>query len=196
MKTNNTFFKQIAKLGLLLMMGLAMTACGAGNKKWKEEVQLSDGKIIVIERQAIYESGGAEWASNRSGTKIKADVIRFLGSDGSGKIIDWKTRKIDSATYPEVPLVFDIEAGKPTVFTLLSVSAICDVYSKYVYQNGIWIEEKLTQQFEPHTTNLLFGSQEALPSLLKLQEKYKRNDKSGYRQALKHVGPSIKVCGE
>ena len=196
MKENNSFVKQITKLGLLLMMGLAITACGAGSEKWKEEVQLRDGKIIVIERQAIYESGGAEWASNRSGTKIKADVIRFSGLGGSGKIIDWKTRKTDSATYPEVPLVFDIEVGKPTIFTLLSVSAICDVYSKYVYQNGIWTEEKLTQQLESHTTNLLFGSQEALPSLLKLQEKYKRNDKSGYRQALKQVGPSIKVCGE
>ena len=41
------------------MMALAMTACGAGSIKWKEEVQLSNGKVIVVEREAMYVSGGA-----------------------------------------------------------------------------------------------------------------------------------------
>jgi len=195
MKTHNTIFKKITKLGILLMIGLSMTAC-SGPIKWKEEVQLSDGKVIVVDRESIYESGGDEWASNRSGVKIKAFHIRFPNPDGSGKMIEWKTTKVSPRRYPEVPLVFDIEEGKPTVFTLLSVSPTCGVYSKYVYQNGIWTEKKLPEQFEKHTTNLLFGSYKDAPNLINFQEKYKRNDQPGYRKALKQVGPSIKVCGE
>ena len=197
MKTHKTFFKQVAELGFLLMMGLAMTACGAGNKKWKEEVQLNDGKVIVVERESIYESGGDEWASNRSGTKIKAYHIRFPNPDKSGKMIEWRTTKIDPFTYPEIPLVLDMEAGKPVVYSLVAISAGCEVYSKYVYQNSEWgwTDVTLPEQFEQHTTNLLFGSKKDAPSLIKLQEKYKRNDEPGYRNALKQIGPNLKVCG-
>ena len=35
-----------------------------GTKKWQEEVKLSDGRIIVVERQTLTERGGDEWASN------------------------------------------------------------------------------------------------------------------------------------
>jgi len=38
-------------------------------EKWKEEVQLSDGPVIVVERETVMERGGDEWAINRSGTK-------------------------------------------------------------------------------------------------------------------------------
>jgi hypothetical protein len=193
-KTHNILFKQITKFGFLLMMGLSMTACGAGSKKWKEEVQLSDGKIIIVERESIYESGGDEWASNRSGSKIKAYHMRLPNPDGLGKMIEWRTTKIDSATYPEVPLVLDMELGNPTIFTLLGISATCEVYSKYVYKNGIWAEEKLSELFEQHTTNLLFGNTKDIPTLVSRQERYKRNSDSRYRKALRQVGPNHKVC--
>lgn len=182
-------------ISLILILGLSMSACGAGNIKWKEEVQLTDGRIIVVEREAIYAGGGDEWASNRAGSKIKEDIIRFANPDESGKFIGWRSMKLSPQTYPEIPLVLDIIAGQPVLFSLVAISSGCEVYSKYVYQNGKWHEELLTEIFEPKKTNLLFGTQRDLPKLLSLDEKDKRNDGSGYRKALKQIGPTAKVCG-
>ena len=95
MKTHNTLFKQIAKLGLLLMVGLSMTACGASSEKWKEEVQLSDGKVIVVERELIREGGGDEWANNRSLSKPKEYRIQFSDSNDSKKMRLRKSRKTE-----------------------------------------------------------------------------------------------------
>lgn len=195
MRTYSQWLKRITKLGLLLMMGVSMSACGSGSEKWKEEVQLSDGRIIVVEREMVREGGGDEWASNRGGSKPKEYRIRFSHPDRSGEMIEWRSTKIDFQTWPEVPLVFDLEVGQPVVYSLAAISSGCEVYSKYVYRSGVWTEEPLPEQFEQHTTNLLFGTQKDLPVLLNLQEKRKRNGDIGYRKALKQAGPKLKVCG-
>lgn len=189
------WLKQITKLGLILMMGVSMSACGSGSSKWKEEVPLSDGRVIVVEREMVREGGGDEWASNRSGSKPKEYRIRFSHPDGAGELIEWRSTKKSPQTWPEVPLVFDLEAGHPVVFSLVAISSGCEVYSKYVYRNGVWIEEPLPEQFEQHSTNLLFGTQKDLPVRLNLEEKRKRNSGVGYPQSVKQVGPTHKVCG-
>lgn len=199
MKATHPWLKQMMKLGFLLMMGASMSANAeffglfGGSEKWKEEVQLSDGRIIVIEREQINESGGDEWAFNRSGTKPKEYRIRFEYPDGTGKIIEWRSTKKDDRLWPEVPLIFDFVSGQPTIFSLVAISICCEIYSKYVYRNGAWIEENLPEQFEQHVTNLFFGNRRDMPSFLKLEEKAKRNSGSGYRQSLKQVGPNRKV---
>lgn len=179
----------------LMILGGGMSACVGGSTKWKEEVQLSDGRITVVEREAIYVGGGDEWASNRSGSKIDGYRIRYTSSDGSEKVVEWSSTKKSPKTYPEVPLVFDLIVGQPTVFSLVAISNGCEVYSKYVYQNGSWIEEPLPEQFVKVTTNLLFASKRGLPKLLTLAEKNQRNSEPGHRPALKKVGPTRKVCG-
>lgn len=202
MRKNQPWLKQITKLGLFLMMGGSMSAdagllglFGLDGSSWKEEVLLSDGKVIVLERKMIREGGGDEWASNRSGSKPKEYRIRFEYPNGSGKIIEWHSTKKSPRTWPEIPLIFDIASSQPFVFSLVATSAGCEVYSKYIYQNGAWSEENLPEQFEQRTTNLLFGSQKDMPTLLNLEDKGKRNSDSGYRRALKQVGPMRKVCG-
>jgi len=200
MKANHPWLKQMAKLGFLLMMGVSMSAEAGffglgGNEKWKEEVQLSDRQIIVIEREQINEGGGDEWAFNRSGTKPKEFRIRFEYPKGLRKEVEWKSTKKSPRTWPEVPLVFDVVASQPIVFTLVAISPACEIYSKYIYRDGVWVEEPLPDQFEPRPTNLFFGNRKGMPSLLDLAEKDKRNSGSGYRPALKQVGPNKKVCG-
>ena len=172
-----------------------MNACGIGSEKWKEEVRLSDGRVIVVDRELIREEGGDEWASNRSGSKPKEYRIRLVDPDGFGKTIEWRSQKKSPRTWPEVPLVFDIASGKPTVFSLVAISAGCEVYSKYVYLGDKWIEESLPDHFEHRSANLLYGSKKDLPSLLDLKEKDKRNSGSGYSRSLKQVGPNKKICG-
>ena len=185
----------VKTIGLGLILGVSLTACGAGSIKWKEEVQLSDGKIIVVERNAIYVAGGGEWASNSSGSKIDEYRIRFEYPAGLSRMVEWHSVKKSPRTYPEVPLVLNISDSQPIIFSLVAISNGCEVYSKYVYKNGAWVEESLPEQFEQHATNLLFGSQKDLPKLLKLEEKNKRNGDSRFRVALKQAGPNLKGCG-
>ena len=181
----------------LAILGSGMSACTiTSDVNWKEEVQLSDGRVIVIEREAIYVGGGDEWASNRGGGKIDEYRIRFASPDGSGKTVEWRSTKKDSQTYPEQPLVFDQPAGVPTIFTLVAVSSGCAAYSKYVYRNGTWIEENLPEQFGQQMTNLLFGDKGNLPKVLPLEEKNKRNSWDGYAPAYKQIGPGPQVCGK
>lgn len=193
MKANHPLLKKITKLGFLLMLGVTMNACSSSDN-WKEEVQLSDGRTIVVERETLHERGGDEWASNRSGTKPKEYRIRFSHPVGSGQMIEWRTKK-EFETWPEIPLVFDVESGQPTIFSLVAISIGCEVYSKYVYRNGAWIEEMLPEQFKQRTTNLFFGDGNDMPKFVNLEEKHKRNSGDGYRRALTQVGPTRKVCG-
>jgi Ca2+-binding RTX toxin-like protein len=52
------YLKVCEIIGLALVLGVSLVGCGAGSEKWKEEVQLSDGKVIVIERELVLEAGG------------------------------------------------------------------------------------------------------------------------------------------
>jgi len=138
----------------LMILGGGMSACSGGSAKWKEEVQLSDGRIIVVEREMITEGGGDEWASNRNGFKPKEYRIRFANPDGSGRIVEWRSIK-ETRTWPEKPLVLDIENTLPVVFSTVSSAGGGYIYSKYLYKNNVWVEEALPETFPQHVTNLL-----------------------------------------
>lgn len=189
-----SLLKAIKFVGFVFTLVVSIGACGVANEKWKEEVQLNDGRIIVVEREMIRTAGGDEWASNSSGSRPKEYRIQFLQPDGSGNAIEWRSTKIDFQTWPEVPLVFDFESGRPIVFSLVPISSGCEIYSKYIYQNGVWTEQPLPEKFEQHATNLLFGSQKDLPTLVNLEEKRRRNADPVFRKPLRLVGPNLKVC--
>ena len=168
MNKRHRLLKLFNTIGLILTLGISMNAeaglFGSGGTSWKEEVQLSDNRIIVVEREMLTARGGDEWAIKRSGSRPKEYRIRFEHPAGSGKMIEWRSTKIDSQTWPETPLILNIDVGQPVVFSLLDISSGCATYSKYVYRNGVWIEEALPENFEQQATNLLFGSQRDLPS--------------------------------
>jgi hypothetical protein len=198
-KIAREIWKKLPQLGLILMMGMSLSAnagwFGLGDLSWKEEVRLNNGKIIVIERDQINESGGDEWALNRSGGKPKEYRIRFASPSGTRKMTEWRSTKKDDGMWPEVPLFFDFISEQPTIFSLVAIpnSNCCEVYSKYIYRNGAWVEEPLPEKFSPHASNLFFGTQKNMPSFLSLAEKAKRSSDSGYRQALKQIGPARMV---
>lgn len=192
MNTPQTLLQRVTKLGLVLMMGVSMSAC-SGDQKWKEEVQLSDGRIIVVERELLTEGGGDEWALNRSGSKPKEYRIRFEYPVGSGKMVEWRSIKQSPQTWPEFPLILDVESAQPVVFSKGFNQVGCEIYYKYLYRNGTWIEEPLPPKFEQRATNLLtFSNKENLP-LINLETKRKKNSDVRGRFDMQ-VGPTHPVC--
>lgn len=194
MNNGNFWLRLFKVIGLALTLAVTMNACGVGSQKWGEEVQLSDGNVLIVERETIHKRGGSEWASNSSGAKPEQRYIRFSSPDGSGKIIEWRTTKVDSQTWPEKPLILDIEGGRTIVFSLVSISTACERYSKYVFQNGLWTEEALPEKIQQRTTNLFIRDGMDMPKLVDLETKRKENSENGYRHSLRQVGPARQVC--
>ncbi|MCE5210983.1 MAG: hypothetical protein LLG40_05475 [Deltaproteobacteria bacterium] len=202
MKKENRIFRNkssiviIALLVFIAMAVISINACGfLASASWKEEVQLSDGRIIVVKRRIIREGGGGELASNPTLSKPKEYRINFAYPVDSETRIEWRSTKIDEGRYPEIPLILDLEAGQPIVYTILSISIACEVYNKYVYRNGVWIEEALPEHFEMRATNLFLKLSTDMPWFVNLETKRKENEDLGYRQSIKQVGPNRKVCG-
>lgn len=190
----------MGSLTLLLVLGLTcMDVFGlfgfGGKENWKEEVQLSDGRVIVVDRETLREQGGDEWVANRSGTKPKEYRIRFANPDRSGKMIEWQSKKISPGTWPEIPLILDLESGYPIIFSNVAISDNCEIYSKYIYRNGVWIGVELPDTFEKRTTNLYLRLGTDMPKYVGLEMKHKVNTSGDYRRSIIQVGPTHKVCG-
>ena len=186
------WLKAFKTISLALILGASLTACGAGSEKWKEEVQLSDGKIIIVERELVLESGGDEWASNRRGAKPKERFIRFADANNPKKNIEWRSLKNSPQRRPEIPLILDSINAEWVVFSAVAKAGGCLMYNKYAYQNGVWVEEKLPPTFEQRATNLYIFQNEGLShiDLNKKRENIKdvRNDR--YIQ----IGPTHPNC--
>ena len=90
MKTNHLWLKRITKLGLLLMMGMSMSAdaglFGLGGTNWKEEVLLHDGSKIIVKRSQSY--GGRHEVGQ--GAPVKEHSITF-DMPNSGKTLTFKS---------------------------------------------------------------------------------------------------------
>jgi hypothetical protein len=121
--------KRIAKLGLLLMMGVSMNA-EAGlfghTMSWKEEVLLHDGSKIIAER--YYNLGG--YPAIESHNRDALDVTVTFGLPGTDKKIVWKNDFRDSEPEPNsLNLIrFDVVKGVPYIATY---PAGCIAYNKW-----------------------------------------------------------------
>src|ERR1022692_4702053 len=81
MNNPQTLLMRVTKLGMILMMGVSMSAC---SKDWKEEVLLHDGQKIIVSRSQIY--GGQHEIGQSS--PVKEHTITF-SLPNSGKTISW-----------------------------------------------------------------------------------------------------------
>jgi hypothetical protein len=114
MSAHRLWLKQIAKLGLLMMLGISMSAC-SGSMSWKEEVLLHDGQKIVVER--YYNLGGYPTLDSRERKSIDETVTFTMPR--SNKKITWKTDFKDSEPEPNSLnlLVLDVVNGTPYIAT-------------------------------------------------------------------------------
>ena len=130
MKTNNTFFKQITKLALLLMMALSMSACSK-TSSWKEEVLLHDGNKIIVERTQIYGGRGELGQS-----PVKEQIASFK-MQGSEKIITWKSEYTDDVGRSNFNLRA-IHALKGTPY-IVAEPNLCLSYNKWGSPNPPYV---------------------------------------------------------
>lgn len=137
MKTNQFWSKQIMKFGLLLIMGVSMSA-DAGlfghTMGWKEEVVLHDGKVMVVER--FYNLG--EYPAIESHNRAPLDQTIIFTLPGSNKTVSWKTEYRDDFPEPNSlsPLLVDVVAGVPYLATS---PAGCISYNKWGRPNPPYI---------------------------------------------------------
>ena len=132
MITNHGMMKQLAKLGLLLMLGASMNA-SAGlfghTMSWKEEVKLHDGQIIVAER--FYNLGGYPTLDSHDRSALD-ETVTFNLPDS--KSIVWKTDFKDTEPEPNSLnlILFDVVKGVPYI---AAYPAGCIAYNKWKRPN-------------------------------------------------------------
>lgn len=137
MSNGHWLLKRITKLGFLLMMGVSMSACAGlsgHSKRWKEEVQLHDGRVIVVERS--FNLG--DYSAPGSLERPALDETLTFSLPGANKEIVWKTEFRNDVPEPNSlgPLLLDIVDGVPYLATS---PAGCIAYNKWGRPNPPYI---------------------------------------------------------
>lgn len=183
---------------------MAFPAVGADQTKivkWQEEVKLSTGEVIVVERETRFKGGGISFQG-----AADTMTLRFRYPPSSKEVIEWRTIRQSGpggGNYraPEYPLVLDVEKGT-TSFVLITQTNIggCDEYYRYRYENGAWRDDMLPEVFEKRAPNLLLGSDEInTPAQITLD--FKRRFEADYHRwtrypfQFRQIGPDRCLCG-
>lgn len=137
MRANPGWMKRIARLGLVLVVGMSMSACAGvfgHSKGWKEEVLLHDGRVLLVERS--FNLGGYPTLDARERSLMDETITFTL--PGTRKEISWKTKFDDRS--PERSslgaLLLDIVDGMPYLATS---PAGCIAYNKWSRPNPPYI---------------------------------------------------------
>lgn len=136
--------------------GVTWWTCSNSSTRWKEEVKLSDGRVILIERTAtgkrLGEIGGP------GGWKEERMTLEIVSSNVQPKI-----PKLDS---PYVPLIIDQDAGTRQWFVIASFYS-CQSwydlgrpklpYTEFRLVEGSWVQVPLAKTRIRLPTNLLLS---------------------------------------
>ncbi|MCX7167622.1 MAG: hypothetical protein NTV11_15295 [Rhodocyclales bacterium] len=166
MKANHRWLQQMAKLGLLLMIGASMNAeagfLGFGGTSWKEEVLLHDGSKIIATRTV--ERGGRHEIGQEP--PIKEQSLSFLMPSTNQKIV-WEDKfAVDVGSANFNLMLLDVVKGTPY---LVVTPAGCLSYNKWGRPNPPYVIFKYSGKewerislpllpVEIKTPNLLQGS--------------------------------------
>ena len=139
MSKQNGMMKRVARLGLILMMGVVMSAnagwFGFGGDSWKEEVLLHDGKKIVAERSV--EHGGRHEIGQKP--PYKEQTLTFTHPVTQKEIVweDKFSEEVGSANF--LPMLLDISHGTPY---LVAYPMGCLSYNKWGRPNPPYVAFK------------------------------------------------------
>jgi hypothetical protein len=130
------WLKPMLKLGLLLMMGVSMSAgaglFGFGGTSWKEEVLLHDGSKLIVERSQT--RGGRHEIGQE--VPINSHKISFT-LPGTRKAITWEvTIGLDASDASLGLLALDVVKGVPYIVTS---TFGCHAYNKWGRPNPPYV---------------------------------------------------------
>lgn len=137
MNRPHSLLKRITQFVMILTMGASMSACAGlsgHSKRWKEEVQLHDGRVIVVERS--FNLG--DYSAPGSLERPALDETLTFALPGANKEIVWKTEFRNDVPEPNSlgPLLLDIVDGAPYLATS---PAGCIAYNKWGRPNPPYI---------------------------------------------------------
>lgn len=200
MKSQPLSFCRFAAAYLLAMTAFP-AACAPPNQtktvKWQEEVKLSTGEVIVVERETRFKPAVSEpfrrsWA---------ADVmtIRFHYPPDAKDVIEWRTVRYDAELRfsPEYPLVLDVDPKTKVLYVITRAGGTtggCNEYWRHRYDNGQWKDDMLPEVFEKRPHNLFLDAEKiTIPNFVNLE----LNSKSGQRKNIRfrQVGTDRCLCG-
>lgn len=194
------------QLGLAFLLAVVAfpVACAPGDKtktvKWQEEVKLSTGEVIVLERETRFKGGGEPFQG-------AADLmtIRFRYPPESKEVVEWRTVRYGAELHftPEYPLVLDVDPKTRALYIITRAGGItgaCNEYWRYRYDNGAWHDDMLPETFETRPSNLVLGADEInIPPQITLDFKRKFEADyhrwSRYNMRFHQIGPDRCLCG-
>lgn len=198
MKINIGFYPNVLRLAAFSMLSVAASGCSK-TVSWTEEVQLSNGKTMAIERETRHRPGGGEVALN-SGWRPELYIIRFKYDypPRNGLEIEWRTTKWDGdrVTDPEIPLVMDVDQdNRLFIITYHGLKGFCFDYIRYVYRDGGWYEDQMPPEFEPISANLYLAAASLdIPARVHQKDKESVLNDFTYSKRFKIIGPKRKDC--
>lgn len=131
MSKQNRMVNRIAKLGLILMMGMSMSACSS-SVSWKEEVLLHDGQKIIVKRSQSY-GGMAEIGQGAPIKEYHLDLVL----PNSSKSIGWKSEYSEDVGRANLhPLALHVLNGIPYV---IAEPNLCLAYNKWGRPNPPYV---------------------------------------------------------
>lgn len=201
MKLNSTLnghriFAQWPRPVVLVALTCLMISGCEKHVKWSEEVKLSTGETITIDRDVRHKGGGAAWPQGQGSIPME-HLIRFQYPPKTGPLIEWRSTKVGYVgTYAELPLVMDISPDKTWfIFTENASVPACDRYIRYQFRNGSWVETPLPEKISPLIPNLyLAAGGNDIEDHVTLAEKAKESSARGYPHYIRQVGPDTYWC--
>lgn len=129
MRANQLLLKRVAKFGLILIMGVSMSAC---SDSWKEEVLLHDGSKIIVERKIVRK--GRHELDQRPSFGFQSLMFTMPGAGERVKWEDTYSEELGSASFN--PILLAILKGKAYVVATLKG---CLSYNKWGRPNPPYV---------------------------------------------------------
>jgi hypothetical protein len=161
-----------------LLLSALLAGCER-TERWREQVQLQSGQVIVVDRSS--DDDGA--------------VIRFTLPAQPDKAYEWHAAHDGGRGQHENPLVLDVEDGMPVIYTVVATSPGCRLFTRYAYRDGGWSEQVLPDQFKGRDMNLFVLSGLDIGDMVTLEQKRRESTAFSFSRALRYQGPGNTQCG-
>lgn len=161
-----------------VLLAAALLAGCSRSAEWREEVRLTSGQVILVQRQS----------------SDSAASIRFSLPGQPGHTIVWHSLHDGGPLQLENPVVLDVENGVPVIFTVVSTSPGCRLFTKYSNTGAGWRQEVLPDRFKGRDMNLFIRSGLDIGELVTLDQKRRESSAISYSRSLRYLGPVDKAC--